>query len=96
LVSHDAVTLGCKDEYPVQKRDFHFFGNKISIGVLTGIDPGPSAPFVAAMSNLLFPLPQHRRHPVTPVKGGKNWCRLFALFDIVGLDEGTCGRRLQV
>ena len=29
-------------------------------------------------------------------KEGKPRRRYFALFDIVGLDEGTCGRRLRV
>ena len=39
--------------------------------------------------------PETRRR-TAPLKRGSGWRRAFALFDIVGLDEGTCGRRLRV
>ena len=33
---------------------------------------------------------------VAPVRWGRSRRRFLSLFDIVGLDEGTCGRRLRV
>ena len=39
---------------------------------------------------------QDSRWQVPPVKRRRTWRRHFALFLIVGKDEGTCGQRLQV
>ena len=65
--------------------------------MLTRIEVERSWLLVAAMIlRVRQPLPQHRQIPIPLVTGLEIGVGPFALFDIVNLDEGTCGRRPRV
>ena len=79
---------------------FHALCKKIEIKLRTGVDGKMSRPYRVVCRGderfVLLPLPQQSGRQGPRSNGQGFVVGIFALFLIVGLDEGTCGRRPRV